>query len=255
MIKPDWIGDVCYIFAGGPSLTTQPIELLEGRRRIVINSSYERALSADILFFHDPRWWLEYGAMVRTTFNGQIYTTMSLRDPRLARLRNVRPGNARNLQLPLVLSDDPGAVPMRRTAVAPALNIAAHKGVKAIVVLGLDGKFGLDGKRNHYARQYKWQHQANTWDLHQEDIAPLVPQLKDRGILVINASPGSAWTLFPIMSLQEAIRDAEHHTSSTCRAATVVTSSIEEISEATRSDQGAIASGPMSVRAGNVGHW
>ena len=95
---------------------------------------------------------------------------------------------------------------MRRTSVVPALNIAVLKGVKAIVTLGLDGKMGPDGQRNHYAVQYSahgWKHAPNTWERHQNDIEPLVPQIAAAGVTVTNASPGSAWPFWPIMSLDE----------------------------------------------------
>ncbi len=146
-------------------------------------------------------------------FSGSIYTTCGARHARVERLKNTKPAKTRNGQVqnppaPLQLSIDPSSVPMRRTSVAPALNIATHKGVKAIVTLGLDGKLGPDGQRNHYAVQYSahgWRHAPGTWERHQADIAPLVPQIAALGITVTNASPGSVWSLWPVASLEDVL--------------------------------------------------
>jgi hypothetical protein len=211
MIARNWEGETAFIIGGGPSVLTQPIDRLRGRKVIVINSSFERAPWASILFFHDDRWWRKYMDKVLAVFAGTICTTCSARHARIAHLKNIRPsrtkgGQVQNPPTPLQLSTDPSAVPMRRTSVVPALNIAVLKGVKAIVTLGLDGKMGPDGQRNHYAVQYSahgWRHAPSTWERHQADIEPLVPQIAAAGITVTNASPGSAWPFWPITSLDE----------------------------------------------------
>lgn len=206
MIARDWIGETCFIIGGGPSVATQPIERLRWRKVIVINSSFERAPWADVLIFHDDRWWKLYKDEVCATFGGEIYTTWSIMHPRVKRLRNCRPPR-REKNSPILLSADPGAIPMRRTTVTGALNIACLKGASRIVCLGLDGKPGPNGERNHYRVPYpnKWGHRPNTWERHQADVAPLVPQIAALGIDVVNASPGSAWTLWPVTTLEEAL--------------------------------------------------
>ncbi len=206
MISRDWVGETAFVIAGGPSVAAQPLDRLRGRRVIVINSSFERVPWADILFFHDDRWWRRYGAKVLATFPGEIYTTWAVNNARVKRLRNSKPAKRRDRKpLPLQLSSDPRAVPMRRTSVAGALNIACIKGVTRIVCLGLDGKFGPNGERNHYASPYIWAHSRDTWERHQADLAPLVPQIEALGIKVVNASPGSAWTLWPIVALEDVL--------------------------------------------------
>ncbi len=207
MIVRDWVGEACFIFCGGPSLTTQPYRRLRGRRVIVINSSWERAPWADILYFHDNRWWKEYGKGVVNGFRGAVYNTMNIKHPRVTRLHNCRPGKVRfhKPSPDLKLSNKLDTVPMRRTSTAAAIAIAVHKGVRAIVLLGLDGKLAEDGKRNHYDVQYKFRGLPDPWKLHYEDLKGLVPQIAELGIDVINASPGSAFDLWPVMTLEQAL--------------------------------------------------
>lgn len=207
MIARDWIGETCFIIAGGPSVAGVDLERLKGRRVIVINSSFERAPWADVLCFHDHRWWQAYKARLLAEFKGQIITTFGINHARVTRLKNNKPKNRRS-QLPpypLQLSSDPRSAAMRRTTVSLALNVACLKGVSRIIFLGLDGKFGPNGERNHYAKPYRWEHHANTWDRHQADIVPLVSQVAALGIEVLNANPDSAWGLWPKVSLDEVL--------------------------------------------------
>jgi hypothetical protein len=204
VIARDWVGETCFIIAGGPSVATQPYERLRGRKVIIINSSYERAPWADILVFHDERWWREHKDKLLPVFAGQIFTTWpSINHPRVVRLRNSKPQRqARGAEpLPLKLSDDPRAVPMRRTSITAALNIAVLKGATSIVIMGADGKFGPNGERNHH-RPHKWRHNDGCWDRHYAELKPLAAELTARGIDVRNASPGSAWDLWPIVTLE-----------------------------------------------------
>ena len=107
MIARDWVGETAFIIAGGPSVKTQPVDLLKGRRVIVINSSYERAPWGDILFFHDYIWWQHHRTALQT-FAGQIYTNCAgINNARVTRLRNTRPPP--RSEQPMKLSDDPRA--------------------------------------------------------------------------------------------------------------------------------------------------
>jgi hypothetical protein len=201
-LRPDWAGEQCFIIAGGPSVKTQPVELLQGRKVIAINSSYTVAPRASVLFFNDYGWWLDHRRNV-AKFAGQVITTCpGINNAKVLRLRNSRPG--RKSPKPVTLSEDPRAVPVRRTCLTGALNIAFLKGCKSIVVLGADGKAGPNGERNHHAPHTRKCRPA-PWDRHYADLAPMAAELRARGVEVLNASPGSAWDLWPVVTLQEAI--------------------------------------------------
>ena len=212
-VSPEWKGERAYLIAGGPSVAAQNLELLRDHRVIAINSSWVRAPFADIVFFGDGRWWEaestcakrlhrglsppapQYGdSLLASGYAGRIVTcdSSARRFPdRLLRLRKLPPPG---------LSKDPTAVTMKRTSLTAAINLVVHLGVASIVILGLDGKAAADGSTHHYHR-YVWDQNTGCWAEQRKDLVTLVKPLRDRGIEVVNASPGSAIDLWPIVQL------------------------------------------------------
>ncbi len=84
-----------------------------------------------------------------------------------------------------------------------ALNAAVLMGAKRIVLLGYDYKRGKDGRKNWH-KAYDWPQNENwpAWARRYDVVAPM---LKTRGIEVINASPDSAVTAFPRMTIADAL--------------------------------------------------
>jgi hypothetical protein len=205
LISRNWVGETAFIIAGGPSVKTQPVDLLKGRKVILINSSYERAPWGDLLFFHDFIWWRHHREKVTKVFGGTIYTNCAgVKNPQVNRLTNSRP--PRKSDVPLKLSDDPRAVPVRRTSLSGALNIAVHKGCESIVILGADGKLGPGGERNHHSPHDR-KLRPDPWMRQYRDLTPIAAELRARGVRVLNASPGSAWDLWPTIDLNDGIPD------------------------------------------------
>lgn len=207
-----WDGEPAFIVGGGPSVLGQNLELLRGRRVIAINSSFASVPFADMLFFGDERWWTyanRAAAPIKAAaFAGTIVTTCSVKHPRVNRLRNSKPPKpARHRPLlPLTLSDDPSAVPVRRTSFTGAINVVVLAGAAPLVLLGADGQRGADGRCHHHdPHPPALVPTQGCWDQHRAELAQLDVGLKQRGIAVINASPGSAWELWPVMTLEEAI--------------------------------------------------
>lgn len=93
---------------------------------------------------------------------------------------------------------------MRRTTLTAALTLASHLGANRIVMLGADGKPAADGRTHHHA-PHPWQQRPNCWDEQRADLAAMVKPLKEHGIEVINASPGSDWGLWQVVSLDDAL--------------------------------------------------
>lgn len=85
------------------------------------------------------------------------------------------------------------------------MNIAAHlMGFQGrIVLMGADGKAAKD--RSHHHKPHPWPVRPGCWDVQRRDLAEFAPQLKERGVEVLNASPGSAWNVWPIISHDEAL--------------------------------------------------
>lgn len=200
-VEPEWGGETCFIVAGGTSVEQAPLERLRGRRIIVINSSYERVPFADILFFADARWWqIHRWRPPYREFAGRIATTSpNVHEARVHRLQRSNPPG---------LAPDCSTVVMRRTSVAASINLAAHLGVERIVLIGVDGRAGADGRTHHHL-PHPWLPPPNVFAEQLEDLAGIAKPIADRGIAVVNASPGSAIALWPAAALGD-ILDTEN---------------------------------------------
>jgi hypothetical protein len=193
IVPPVWSGETCFIVGGGVSVETQPVERLRGHKVIALNSSYERVPFADYLLFADTRWYRVHESRPAfRAFTGQLVTcSPHVDDPRVWRLRRMNPPG---------LAQELDTVVMRRTVMAAAMNLATHLGVARIVALGLDGK-ETDG-RSHHHEPHPWPQKEGCWGEQQDDLADLVVPLAERGIVVVNASPGTAVDLWPVTTLE-----------------------------------------------------
>jgi hypothetical protein len=197
-VPREWPDETAFIIAGGPSVASQPVELLDGRRVIVVNSSYALVPWAPFLFFGDSRWWGDHAERVLSIFRGRIVTAAAEARPseRLLKLRKQQPPG---------LAEDTNAVRMRRTSLSGAINLAAHLGAAQIVLLGADGGPDASGRTHHHA-PHRWDQLTHCWRDQRSDMETLVAPLAARGIRVINASPGSKLAdLWPVMPLCEAL--------------------------------------------------
>jgi hypothetical protein len=204
-IPPIWRGETVYVIGGGPSFEAVNPDRLRGRNIVVVNTSWTRVPFADVLFFGDDRWWRHWKAKVSANFAGRIVSTTHVSDIRVSKLRNTAARRGLAKKPPFLLSADPMSVPMRRTSLAPAINVAAHLlGMSGrIVLMGADGK--MTGKQSHHHAPHPWPVRPGCWDIQRRDLAELAPQLSGRGIEIVNASPGSAWDIWPVVSPDEVL--------------------------------------------------
>lgn len=193
--SPEWKGETAFIVAGGPSVLSQPVERLRGRKVIAVKSSYTAVPFAQYLLFSDARWWTEHKARAR--FEGKIVEVgSSHNDARLLHVKRRKPPG---------LSDDAGALTVNWTIVSAAIDAAVFLGCARIVFLGLDHKRGADG-RSHHHEPHKWAWRGDTlFDKQRADLESMAGPLKAKNIEVINCSPGSALKLWPVMPLNECL--------------------------------------------------
>ena len=191
-VAPEWASETAFIVAGGSSVLGQDLSLLRGHRVIVVNSSYEAAPFADILFFGDLSWWETHRRReALVAFAGRI-VTVSLRavGRRLLRLRRQVP--------PPGLSCDPCCVVSERTSLQGAINLAVHLGVKRIVLLGADMRRADNGRSHHHSPHPRPNKPGNrTWDIQMAQLRLAVEPLRELGIEVINTSPISRIDWWP----------------------------------------------------------
>ena len=96
-----------------------------------------------------------------------------------------------------------------------ACNLAFHLGVKRILLLGFDMR-AVNG-RTHWHEQHQRPTSPKDYATH---MAPpfkrLAEELGARGVEVVNCTPGSAITAFPVMPIEQAL--AAERTLETCLA-------------------------------------
>lgn len=71
--KPAWEGLTVACLASGPSLTAEDCEVVRasGVPTLVTNTTFRMAPWAAIVYGHDSKWWLHYGAEVARTCTGR----------------------------------------------------------------------------------------------------------------------------------------------------------------------------------------
>lgn len=227
----DWPGETVFVLAGGPSVLDLDLSLLEGRRVIAVNSAWRSYPAADILFFADGRWWKQAEFRPRD-FAGLVVTTAAeIGDPRVMKLKKVVPGG---------LSDRPDSVALRRSSVTGAINLALHYGAKQIVLLGVDGKLGADGRRHNHGDRYPWPLKPGCFDEHRAEFESVAASAIKAGVTIVNANPDSAIDVWPKMSFEE------------CLAMTSSQTEKPAAPSASRSKRGDATSGAVRVFVGTA---
>jgi hypothetical protein len=195
-VPREWEGDTAFLLGGGPSLRGFDASVLDGRRCIVVNNSWELVPDADVLFFADKKWWMKHGPAVKAGFRGKYIATISdAQDEALLHLSHTRkPG----------LETDPTSVRHGGSGGYMSINVAFHFGVSRIVLLGYDLR--TDGEHTHWHEGHGHApgvqaHRLNKVML--PHFQKLVEPLAAAGVEVINATPGSALTCWPFRPLTE----------------------------------------------------
>lgn len=204
-ILPAWNGETVAILAPGPSLTREQCEYVRGRTRtIAINGVYLTAPWADVLWFGDERWLNQFGHTKRPEFHafrGEVGTIeekgKAPGDERFHLFRNADDHLGLSAE---GFSEDSRAVVTGRSSGRAAINVAALAGAARIVLFGYD--FRTVNGRDHCAGA---EHPIPTTELDLKAqltfYRTLGRQLQDRGIEVVNATPGSRLDTFPRVPL------------------------------------------------------
>ena len=188
-----WPGATVVCLGSGPSLNAVDIErsLGLGARYIAINDAYRLAPWADVLYACDGKWWgWHKGA---PTFTGLKFT-LDRHAARWPGVQVLRVGAQRGLSL------DPARLCTGHTSGYQAINLAVLLGASRIVLLGYDFTgthfFGShpDGTRPPFS-------------LCLQAFPTMLPVLAAQGVTVLNATPSSALTAFPRVTLAAALEE------------------------------------------------
>ena len=198
-IPPEWTGETAFLLGGGPSLKGFDAESLRGRRVIAINNSWELAPWADVLYFCDEKWWRWYGEKVGIGFRGRYIVTPSLHvpDPRAKLIK---------LTGPTGLETDPGGLRHGSNSGFQAINLAYHFGVSRIVLLGYDMNVnGMTHWHGGHPMTKAGPFAKTLSDAMLPKFPSIVEPLKQAGVTVVNATPGSALTCWPMETLEKVL--------------------------------------------------
>lgn len=193
-----WPGETAVCIGGGPSLTQEQVDFVRGKARVIaINDAYLLAPWADVLYFCDDRWW----GWHKDRPEYRAFAGLKVKMYESERVHQIEPGVKMMQNL-----GTRGLSPIRRGLMTgqnsgyQAIGLAVHFGVKRIILIGYDMRF--DGKRSHWHGGHPRPTAPNTYSgTMLPNFPSMVDGLKERGVEVINCTPGSALTVFPMMDL------------------------------------------------------
>lgn len=191
-----WPGGTCYILGGGPSLSRVPLERLHNRRVIAVNNAYQLGNWIDVTFYGDCRWFNWHGKAL-LEFPGLKVTAC---DSHVGKpgIRAVKRRNA-----PFGIATNRNQLGWNLNSGACAINLAVHFGVKKIVLLGFDMRL-IDDKHNWHEEH----HNRPNRDPYQRFLRPfpnIANDLETLGVECVNACPGSALEVFPIVEVEDVL--------------------------------------------------
>ena len=225
-----WEGGECWIIGGGPSMPRQfgvPEKIIQQvltkelppsayspymksihkKHVIGVNAAFLIGNWIDMLFYGDKGWFLQNreqiakfpGLKISCHPSGAKFT-----EERIKYLpRNKKYGKG--------ISPHPSSVCWNGNSGAATISVAAHTGVKRIVLVGFDmtwdkelqqhwhGLYGTAGKKNTKKMKV-------TFDRHINGFSLIARDAKKKGITIINASPDSKITEFEKTTVKEALK-------------------------------------------------
>lgn len=200
-----WEGKTVAVMASGPSMTPAIAKQIRdaGIPSIVINTTYQLAPFADILYAADSIWWSVHGPQIDGFgFKGLKVSIQQI--PGGTQRPNV-PNDVRVLRNTGNRGFDPDAGALRVGGYGisgyQAIHLAAHTGAKRILLCGYDGRGG------HWHGNHP--EPLSSHELPLLRALPYYPELADAlsalHIEVFNCTPESAIKAFPAASLSECL--------------------------------------------------
>lgn len=196
-------GHVCIVAASGPSLNADVARQCEGFDVIVVNDAYKLMPWAGFLFATDARWWkFNSGVM---NFKGEKWTSHSEGTNNKAGIANKFGLNCiRGTDRPF-FSDKNDVVHYGCNSGYSAVNLAIHFGAERIILVGFDMR-KVNGRSHFFGDHVRPLHNTpgHTYNKFIGRFANAAKRLP-RGVVILNATPESAMTCFPMMPLKEAL--------------------------------------------------
>lgn len=186
-----WKGKTAFVLASGPSLVQPDVDRVKTYAQdnncpvVVTNTTFRLAPWADLLFFHDKKWWQVHGQEVEKDFYGVCATMSQVSNDKVLSLQ----GKGFNAY---------------RNSGGGAINFAILAGAKRIILLGLDGKYASDGRR-HWHKQHPSLGDAISLPRFVKYFPNLAKDAQTQGVEILNATRDTALTCFTRVYLEDVL--------------------------------------------------
>ncbi len=193
----NWRDHTAVVVASGPSLADEQITLIEHSVvfTIAVNNSYAKLQHPDVVYACDYLWWkLNHMKAKQNIPRRQLWT-----QDRAA---------AEQFQLSHIQWEGKDGLGKRGLRVngnsgAGAINLAYHFGARRILLVGMDMKPGPNGEKHWHPDHPKPLVQGQQFEEWRKKMGVLAADLKTEGVTVVNCTPGSALTCFPMGDLEQ----------------------------------------------------
>jgi hypothetical protein len=202
---PRMYGDkTVFVIGGGPSVKSVNLKLIHKRPVVGCNDAFRLGTWVDWCVFADKRWWLWNWEELAQWPNREraVCIVPQLLDGRAERwpwLKILRRDEAR-----FGLSVEPDTLCWNRGCGGTAINMAYLLGASRIVLIGFDMRM-VKGQHNYHDHHQKEERPQIYQNSMRPFLKPMSDAMKVTGLQIVNATPGSALDVFPIMSLEEVL--------------------------------------------------
>lgn len=220
-----WDGGECWIIGGGPSWLYEfdiPEDIIKdvlARRRrpselspyleaihnkhiIGVNNAYQIGHWIDILFFGDCGW---YNVHRQALIDFPRIKITSCHNRTFDKKENIKVLE-RDKTHKKGISSNKSKVSWNTNSGAAAISVAAHLGIKRIILLGFDMSLDNHSKYSHFHGSHRKPEQgikSPPFKRHLLGFPAISEDAKKMGIEIINASPKSTINVFPRVSVKE----------------------------------------------------
>lgn len=189
-----WPDSTVYILGGGPGLSKVSLSLIRDKRIIGVNNAYQFGDWVDVCWFGDASWYKKHITGLVNFAGLRVHSCNSYAErPGTHRLARGKPYGIETRREYISWNNNSGA---------SAINLAYHFGVKKIVLIGFDMRT-IDGKNNwhddHGSRPKDW----NPYPRFMQGWKRIAQDARQLGLEILNATPDSALTVFPIVKLED----------------------------------------------------
>lgn len=226
IIPKIWPDSTVFIIGGGPSINSTNLDLIKNERTISVNNAYGDPVINDQgeTERYEPRDWVDVA-----WFGDCGWYDMHKEDlfkfpglkvsccPRFLKSKGpvwvkvVKRGKMEGIEK----SRD--RVAWNKNSGGSAVNLAIHFGAKKIVLLGFDMQ-RVNGKKNYHNDHVEVKGKKDPFSRYIRTFEAIAREADRMNVEILNATPKSALTYFPIKTLEEVVGIEKYDSSSVRKA-------------------------------------